>query len=132
MPYLHVRISGKEDSETATKVVSLLMEQTSATLGKKADVTSISVEFVPEESWFIGGVPLSAKNTVTFNLDIKITEGTNTKGEKAAYIQNVFSGMESILGELEAASYITIHDVKGDSWGFSGKTQEYRYIQSQI
>lgn len=131
MPYLNVRIAMKESSTVAEKVVSVLMTHTAELLGKKPEVTSIAVDFVSPGLWFVGGAPVGAANAVTFYLDIKVTDGTNIKAEKAEYIKKVFSDFEAILGEITPASYIVIHDVRADSWGFQGKTQEYRFIQAQ-
>jgi len=131
MPYLNVRISQNESADIAEKVVSALMKRTSKLLGKKPEVTSIAIDFVSPELWFVGGERVSAQNAITFYLDIKITEGTNTKNEKAQYVKDVFSDFETIFGTITPASYIVIHDVRADSWGFQGKTQEYRFIQSQ-
>lgn len=60
-----------------------------------------------------------------------MTDGTNTKKEKAEYIKQVFTDFETILGEVTPASYIVIHDVRADSWSFQDLTQENRFIQSQ-
>lgn len=68
----------------------------------------------------------------TFYLDIKITEGTNTKNEKADYIAKVFAEFESLLGPLNPASYIVLHEVRADAWGYQGRTQEFRYIQGKL
>lgn len=131
MPYLNVRIAKKESTEVAEKIVAVLMKHTSEVLGKKPEVTSIDINFVSPATWYVGGKALGAKDETTFYLDIKVTDGTNTKQEKAKYVKKVFTDFESILGTITPASYIVIHDVKADSWGFEGKTQEYRYIQSQ-
>ena len=131
MPYLDVRIAREESAEVADKVVAALMKRTSDILGKKPDVTSIAIDFVSPELWFVGGKRVSAQDAVTFYLDIKVTDGTNTKSEKAAYVKAVFADFEAILGPITPASYILIHDVRADSWGFQGKTQEYRFIQAQ-
>ena len=130
MPYLNVRIATEKSAKIAEQLVSVLMKHTSEVLGKKPEVTSIDVNFVSPELWFVGGETISAGNEVTFYLDIKVTEGTNTKNEKAQYIKNVFADFESVLGTIAPASYIVIHDVKADSWGFQGVTQEFRFIQS--
>lgn len=74
---------------------------------------------------------MSDQHAVTFYLGIKVTEGTNTKAEKARYVKEVFSDFESIMGPITPASYIVIHDIRADSWGFQGKTQKYRFIQAQ-
>ncbi len=131
MPYLNVRVSMEESDEIAERIVTVLMEHTNAVLGKKPEVTSIDVNFNSTKQWFVGGTRVSDQNAVTFYLDIKITEGTNTKAEKAEYIKEVFAGIDAIIGPIEPASYIVIHDVCADSWGFQGVTQEFRFIQAQ-
>jgi 4-oxalocrotonate tautomerase len=131
MPYLNVRIAKQGSVDIAEQIVAILMKHTSEVLGKKPDVTSIDINFVSPSLWYVGGEALATKNEITFYLDIKVTDGTNTKQEKAEYIQKVFADFESLLGRITPASYIVIHDVSADSWGFEGKTQEYRFIQSQ-
>ena len=131
MPYLNVRITIPESPESAEKIAAVLMKHTVEILGKKPDVTSIEIDFIPSDKWFVGGVRVSDQKVVTFYLDIKVTDGTNTKAEKAKYVKNVFADFESIFGPITPASYIVIHDVRADSWGFQGRTQEYRFIQSQ-
>ncbi len=131
MPYLNCRVSANESSRLAESIVASLMEHTSKVLGKKQEVTSIDVEFVSPERWFVGGTRGSDQNAVTFYLDIKITEGTNTKVQKAEYVKAVFADMQALLGPITPASYIVIHDVRADSWGFQGVTQEFRFIQAQ-
>ena len=131
MPYLNVRVSIPESSDSAKKMVDVLMKHTSEVLGKKPDVTSIEIAFINPDWWFVGGVRVSDQKAVTFYRDIKVTEGTNTKAEKAKYVNKVFADFESILGQITPASYIVIHDVRADSWGFQGRTQESRFIQSQ-
>jgi len=131
MPYVNIRISMHESSEVAEKIVSIVMRHTTEVLGKKAEVTSVTIDFVQPEVWFVGGSRVSEMSAVTFYLDIKVTKGTNTKGEKAEYVRGIFSDFESILGPITPASYIVIHEIGADSWGFQGKTQEYRFIQDQ-
>lgn len=132
MPYLNAKISGAESSETTAKVAEALTGLTAEILGKKPEVTSVAVEFVPGDQWVVGGAPIAAQGVRTFYLEIKITAGTNTKDQKAAYLKEVFSSMETILGELHPASYIVIQDVGADSWGFEGVSQEYRYIEGRM
>ena len=131
MPYLNVRIAQQESAGVADQVVSALMKRTAEILGKKSEVTSIEIDFISPDRWFVGHVRISDQDATTFYLDIKITEGTNTKQQKAEYIKAVFADFESILGGVTPASYIVIHDVSADSWGFEGKTQEYRFINAR-
>jgi hypothetical protein len=48
----------------------------------------------------IGGDLLSEQSKSSFYLDIKVTDETNTKDEKADYIREVFEGFKGILGDL--------------------------------
>ena len=131
MPYLNVRASIPETTDSAEKIVAVLMKHTSGVLGKKPDVTSIEIDFISPDKWFVGGKRVSEEKAITFYLDIKVTDGTNTKSEKAKYAKDVFADFDSIFGPITPASYIVIHDVRADSWGFQGRTQEFRFIQSQ-
>jgi len=128
MPYLSVKLCPPPAPETADQLALALTELTAGILKKKSELTAITVEHIPSSLWFIGGKPLASQGAATFYLDIKVTEGTNTKDEKAAYIKAVFSLAESLLGRLHPTSYIVVHEVRADAWGYEGTTQEFRYI----
>ena len=130
MPYLNIKISHEPSAPLAEAIASRLTRITADMLGKKSEVTAVVVEQVPLRYWFTGGSSLASSGRHSFYLDIKITEGTNTKQEKAAYCSHVFSAMQELLGALDKASYVVIHDVRADSWGFDGRTQEYRFIKA--
>jgi 4-oxalocrotonate tautomerase len=127
MPILNVKVSGKQSAQTTQKIAELLLELTSKILKKKREVTAIAIEYVDTQNWVVGGKLLSEQNKQSFYLDIKITDETNTKDEKAEYINRVFKGFEHILGALHEESYIFVDDVKAAAYGYGGKTQEYRY-----
>jgi 4-oxalocrotonate tautomerase len=129
MPYITVKVSGTKSQEKAEQIGELVTRHTAEILFKKKELTSVSVEFIDAAQWFIGGMRCDAQPT--FYLEIKITEGTNTKDQKAKYVGEVFRSMETVLGKLNPASYVVIHDVRGDSWGYEGLTQEYRYIKGK-
>jgi 4-oxalocrotonate tautomerase len=77
----------------------------------------------------VGGKLLSEQNKNSFYFDIKVTDETNTKDEKAQYIKEAFEGFEKILGSLHEESYVYVADVRATAYGYGGKTQEYRYHQ---
>jgi len=128
MPYLSVKLCPPPAPEAAEQLALALTKLTAGILNKKPKLTSVTVEHIPSSLWFIGGKPLALQSTATLYLDIKVTEGTNTKDEKAAYIKAVFSMAESLLGRLHPTSYIVVHEVRADAWGYGGATQEFRYI----
>lgn len=127
MPILNVKMSGKKNSEMTKKISDLLMDLTTNILKKKYDVTAIVIEYIEHDSWIIAGKSLSELNKNSFYFDIKITDETNTKDEKAEYIKEAFKGFEQLLGNLHEESYIYIQDVRAASYGYGGFTQEYRY-----
>ncbi len=127
MPILNVKISGQKSIETTRLINTLLLDLTHRVLGKKKEVTAIAIEYVAHDCWFVGGQLLSEQGKNSFYFDIKITEATNTKDEIARYIREAFEGFERILGNVHEESYIYVQDVRAASYGYGGKTQEFRY-----
>jgi 4-oxalocrotonate tautomerase len=129
MPILNVKVSGDKDAAVTKKVTALLLDCTTRILKKKANVTAITIQYVPRDCWVVGGELLSEQNKNSFYLDIKVTDETNTKDEKADYIREVFAGVQGILGDLHDESYIYVEDVRAAAYGYGGRTQEFRYHQ---
>ncbi|MDQ7970091.1 MAG: 4-oxalocrotonate tautomerase family protein [Oxalicibacterium faecigallinarum] len=127
MPILNVKISAEKNPQLTKDIATLLLELTSRVLKKKPEVTAIAIDYVPPDSWIIAGVPLSEQNKNSVYFDIKITDETNTKEEKAQYIREAFAGFARLLGNLHEESYIYVQDVRAASYGYGGLTQEYRY-----
>src|SRR6187402_1685212 len=120
MPILNVKVSGEKSAE---KISAISVELTSSVLGKKRDVTAITIQFIDADSWVIAGKPLTEHKKSSFYMDIKVTDETNTKDEKARYIAEVFAGFARILGEVHEESYIYVEDVRAASYGYGGRTQ---------
>jgi 4-oxalocrotonate tautomerase len=129
MPILNVKVSGDKDAAVTKKVTALLLDCTTRILKKKANVTAITIQYLPRDCWVVGGELLSEQNKNSFYLDIKVTDETNTKDEKADYIREVFTGFKDILGDLHDESYIYVEDVRAAAYGYGGRTQEFRYHQ---
>lgn len=129
MPILNVKVSGDKDAALTKKVTALLLDCTTRILKKKANVTAITIQYVTRDCWVVGGELLSEQDKNSFYLDIKVTDETNTKDEKADYIREVFTGFKDILGDLHDESYIYVEDVRAAAYGYGGRTQEFRYHQ---
>ncbi len=102
-----------------------------AILHKDPKVTAVIVSRVSPDDWFVGGQSLTDAWLASFWLDIHITDGSNTKDEKAAFIAAAFESMEKLLGPLHEESYVHVHDVRDDAYGYGGITQGRRYIERQ-
>lgn len=132
MPLLDVKLSGEPDAALAARVAATLSDITAHVLRKDPKVTAVAVSFVPAAQWFVGGEALSRKQRASFSLDIQVVDGTNTKDEKAAYLEAVFAAMGALLPELDPESYILVREVKADAYGFGGRTQESRYVERKL
>ncbi|MEO7731764.1 MAG: 4-oxalocrotonate tautomerase family protein [Kofleriaceae bacterium] len=132
MPILNVKISASPSPTLVTDISELLLELTTRILHKKRELTAITLDFVPPEHWVVGGTTLAAQHKRSFYFDIKIVDGTNTKDEKADYVAAAFAGFGRLLGDLHDESYVYIHDVRAEAYGYGGRTQEHRYISSKL
>lgn len=112
----------------AAEAVSTL---TARRLGKRTDVTSVAVAFVEPRRWFVGGPSLAEQRRASFFVDCRITDGTNDKDEKAAWVREVFDALAALVGDAHPESYVHVHDVRGDSYGYGGVTQERRYVEGR-
>jgi 4-oxalocrotonate tautomerase len=125
MPILSVKLCASPSTELSAAVASALTTITADVLKKKAPLTAVVIDYVPPAQWFVDGVCVQ---TASFSVDIKVTEGTNTKDEKALFVAQVFAAMQALLGATAAVNYVVIHELRADAWGYNGQTQERRYI----
>ncbi|MHB1245596.1 MAG: tautomerase family protein [Sulfuriferula sp.] len=127
MPILNVKVSAKKSAELTQSISDILLELTARILNKKREVTSIAIDYVNPDDWIVGGKSLTKLGKSSIYFDIKITDETNTKDEKAQYIRETFDAFRNLLGNLHEISYIYIEDVHATAYGYGGETQEYRY-----
>ena len=133
MPLITVTFSS-QDSRLASKVdIAAEVNKLSATfLNNDPKVTAIIIQRVEPEDWFAGGKSLADQRLASVWLDIHVTEGNKTKDEKARFIAEAFKAMGKLLGPLHEESYIHVHEVRGDAYGYGGLTQERRYIAGKL
>lgn len=127
MPYIHIQVSGPADDSLAASVASQAAELTSRLLGKDPQLTAVVVDFIEPGRWFIAGRPLAASGLRSYHWMVSITDETNTKREKAAYLEAVHAAMRELLGEVAEHSYVHVADLRASAYGFGGFTQEHRY-----
>lgn len=124
MPFIRIMVAGP-DLEPAQ--VRALQRETTAQmatiLGKKAELTNVVVEQMAAASWSIGGESAA----LGAYIEAKITDGTNTAEEKARYIEAAMAMLRDVLGpNVPKASYVVLHDIAGEAWGYDGLTQAAR------
>lgn len=127
MPHIVIHVSGQSDAHVNRRIVDAVAGLTQTVLGKKLPVIAITLQHIPHDLWFIGAKPLSDVGKNAFHLDISVTDETNTKAEKARFIQEIYAAFREILGELHECSYVHVIDARAAAYGYGGKTQEYRH-----
>src|SRR5882757_8933517 len=91
MPLITVTYSSSRQSPSLkVEIAAAVSELTAGILHKDPKVTAIILKSVDAADWFAGGKSLAEQGRASFWLDIHITDGTNTKDEKADYIAAVF------------------------------------------
>jgi 4-oxalocrotonate tautomerase len=126
MPILNVKVSARKSPGLTKAISEILLDLTTRILRKKPEVTAIALDYVDPDDWIVAGKSLSEQKKNSFYFDIKITDETNSKAEKAQYIREVYDAFSKLLGNLHEESYIYVQDVRATAYGFGGKTQEYR------
>ena len=133
MPLITVSYStSRETPSLKSDIAAAVSELTAEILHKDPKVTAIIVKSVEAVDWFAGGKSLAEQKLASYWIDIHVSEGTNTKDEKAAYLAAMFARMGELLGPLHGETYLHVDEVKGDAYGFGGLTQERRYIAGKL
>ena len=132
MPIINISVTGKPDAELSAAIAREATDITAKELRKDPTITAVAVTYVDPRHWFAGGKSLAEQGLASFWLDVHVSEGTNTKDEKAAYLAALFQRMGELLGPLHEESYAHVDEVKGDAYGFGGLTQERRYIAGKL
>jgi len=133
MPLITVDYSSSRHSTSLkADIAAAVSELTARILRKDPKVTAIIVRSVDSADWFAGGSSLADQQLASFWLDVHVSEGTNTKDEKAEYLAAMYKRMGELLGPLHHESYLHVDEVRGDAYGFGGLTQERRYIAGQL
>jgi 4-oxalocrotonate tautomerase len=127
MPILNIKVSATKSASLTKAISGILLELTTRILHKPPEVTSIAIDYVDPDDWIVAGRSLTEQGKSSIYFDIKITDETNTKAEKAQYINEAFAAFSKLLGNLHEETYIYVEDVRATAYGYGGLTQEYRY-----
>lgn len=127
MPIITVLLGTARTPGLSERVAAALQARTVHTLHKKPELIATAVQYVAPGDWVVAGRTLVQHGQASAFVDIRITDETNTKDEKARFIAEVFADLQALLGPLHDESYIHVHDVRAAAYGYGGHTQEARY-----
>lgn len=131
MPMIKARYTqASDDAALKAKIAALLSSYTEEILHKDPGVTSALVERADSADWFVAGSSIAKQKVATFYVEVSITQGTNTRHETIEYIRRVYEEMQTLLGPVHEASYILVHGVEGDTYGYGGLTQNLRWAMA--
>jgi 4-oxalocrotonate tautomerase len=132
MPIINVTVSKTLDPAQRAEIAAGVSALTAKHLRKDPKITAVVVTGIDPATWYVGGPSLAQQGLASYWLDIKVVVGTNTKDEKAAYLAALYDFMAETLGPIHPESYALVHEVSADAYGFTGLTQERRYIAKQL
>jgi 4-oxalocrotonate tautomerase len=126
-----LQLSGDPDDALTQRLADVVTRLTADVLGKDPKVTAVAVEWIPRRCWFVAGRTTEALGHPAFFLEVRITDGTNTKDEKARYVREAFAALDGLLGGVDPESYVHVNEVRGDAYGYGGRTQERRWVEAR-
>ena len=127
MPIIHLRLGANPDAALAQRAAAAVQRHTVEILRKDPGLIAIAVAFIDPAAWFIAGRSLADWQRRSYALEIKITDETNTRDEKARFIAATHAALAELLAPLHTESYIHVHDVRAEAYGYGGRTQAARY-----
>lgn len=128
MPFARITLAGTDLKPSAmAELQAGIAGLLETVLRKKPELTAVLVEEVPLPGWAVAGRPAQMAG----HIDVKVTAGTNTSEEKARFIEAAAGLLHTMLGPLaDPATYVVIHELPSDAWGYDGLTQEQRRYRS--
>jgi 4-oxalocrotonate tautomerase len=127
MPMITLKVAAEENEEIARELARTITQLTAKVLRKDPQVTAVAIEFIPAQRWFTGDRSALQRGVTSFFLETRITAGTNSGEEKARYVASAHAAIAAILGGAHEESYVHVHEVSADGYGYGGQTQAQRH-----
>lgn len=130
MPMIKARYTKPQDKrDPKHDIAAMLSRVTAEILHKNPAVTAVLVESAEPDDWIVAGSGVSDLKLGTFYVEVSITEHTNLKDETTAWVRRVYDEMNALVGPVHEASYVLVHAVDGDAYGYGGLTQNLRWAR---
>lgn len=131
MPMIKARYTTPRNGhDPKREVAAVLSRLTAEILHKDQGVTAVLVESADPADWIIAGSSVADQKIGTFYVEVSITEHTNIKNETTEWVRRVYDEMNALVGPAHEASYVLVHAVDGDAYGYGGQTQNQRWARS--
>lgn len=126
MPYINIRLGCKINDKQREQLNNKTTHFMNTIMGKRREVTVVHIMESEPKQWATNSNQLTKEEPTGAYVDIKVTDGTNTPEEKSEMIYQTVEMLKNVVGTIQEACYVVIHDIPANSWGYNGKTQEER------
>lgn len=126
MPYINIRLGVKLNNTQRDQLNQKTTLFMNTIMGKRREVTVVHIQEDDPKQWATNAIALNKEDPTGAFVDIKVTEGTNTREEKAEMILQTVKMLQGVVGTIQEACYVIIDDIPANSWGYGGKTQAAR------
>ncbi|WP_416137792.1 tautomerase family protein [Halomonas sp. HK25] len=128
MPIINVKIKRgsavKNDTETLTKeIAKRLTESTVRVLKKNRELVVVTIDSQSSTKWHLAGEEGIQSSRPMFEVEIKVTEGSNSQEEVSTWIREAYETMVQVLGESAGPNYISVQQQPQEFWGYDGLSQ---------
>lgn len=128
MPILTLKLSANAHLKNRNALAQALTALSTQVLHKREEVTSVVFQKVEAGDWWVGG---TTTEQVLVQLDIRVTQDTNSEAEKAMFISQAFALLSEQLAHgqhMHPTSYISVQALPATDWGYGGLTQQQRRV----
>ncbi len=129
MPLIHITLAGPS---VAPGTIQHLQRETTrlmqSILHKEAALTVVSVAQLPDGAFSGNGQAVAG----VASMQVLITAGTNSAREKADFIFAAKKLLTATGGPSAAPTYVALHELPAESWGYDGETQAARKAQREL
>lgn len=126
MPFVDLTLHHLKPGAGALKAVREGLTRLMAdVLGKRADLTVVSISMDDASDIAIGGAPLVAGQW-SGRLVAFVTAGTNSEREKTEFLAEAYQLLAKHLSPPASPFYIVVQEVPAGAWGYDGRSQVAR------
>lgn len=124
MPFVSLKIAGPELTPVQKRALQTgFTELMAGPMRKVHDLTAVAIESIETSDWSTGARPSEGRSAYA---EVKVTQGTNSPREMRQFIAEGHALLTATLGTLPEATYVVVHEIPAQAWGYAGKTQEAR------
>src|SRR4029078_11309726 len=124
MPFVSLKIAGPELTPVQKRALQTgFTELMAGPMRKGHDLTAVAIERIETSDWSTGAKPSQGRSAYA---EVKVTQGTNSPRERQQFIAEGHALLTTTLGTLPEATYVVVHEIPAQAWGYAGKTQEAR------